>query len=330
LRAGRVFHVYYSVTHAVMFRRHVLAATFVLPHASNETRKSGELAKEYRLTCAKRAAADSKLYFFGAVGPYLFQRFKESFVFGFILNLSLPGMGHAYLRDYMFGVFIFLVMVIASIVFFFSFLVEIPLVVTAVLLGVPAVFYIFTFVDLRRSMKTKPGRAPRRGNTARLFLVIAFAGGLFLPLAPVNFLLRNLPAVYQVDDDNSEPVSAKGDIFFVNRAAYRANLFFLEQPYAFDVPERWDVVAFVDSGSNKQLGWVIGNGGETVSIENDSLFIDGSAVSGDPESMELRGHLPLTPVAAGAILIATLEKGAVVGAEQVSLRDVIGKARRLF
>lgn len=270
------------------------------------------------------------MYFFGAVGPYLFQRFKESFGFGLLLNLSFPGMGHLYLRDYLFGVFIFLVLLIASIVFFFGFFVEIPPVVTVVLFGVPAIFYIFTFVDLWRSMRTTPRRAPRGTRVAWLFLIFAVAGSLLLPLAPANFLLRNLPTVYRAVDSSMEPVSSAGDLFLVNRVAYRADLFFLNQPYDYDAPERWDLVAYINSKSSEQLGWVIGCGEETVAIDHDSLYIDGSLVSRDKEGMKLRGQLPLTPVAVGTILIATLEKGAIVGAEQVSLRDVVGKARRLF
>ena len=66
---------------------------------------------------------------------------RESVTFSSLLHLLLPGLGHVFWREYAFGLFVFLVMLIAAVLFFVSFLVTIPVLVKVLLLGLPLVFF---------------------------------------------------------------------------------------------------------------------------------------------------------------------------------------------
>lgn len=68
-----------------------------------------------------------------------------------IFNAIIPGAGHIYWRETLFGMFVFLVMLIAAVLFFFSFLIDLSFMVRLVLFGLPAVFFLFSMVDLGRS-----------------------------------------------------------------------------------------------------------------------------------------------------------------------------------
>jgi signal peptidase I len=261
----------------------------------------------------------------------MIERFKERIGFGLLLNLILPGAGHVYWREYLFGTFVFLVMTIAAVLLFFSFLVELPVGIRMMLFGLPTVFYVFSYVDLWRSIRRSGRKEARSVPGAWAFFLIAMAVCLVLPLSPVNLVLRNLPEIVRVEAGQLRPVLNDGDVCLVNRAAYRVNLFFLDEPYPRRAPVRWDLVRFRDGSRSPQTGLVLGNSGEEVVFFNDSLFVDGYPVPG-PKTFSLGsgGQVPLTHVEPNGILVATLKRGAIEGASQISPRDVIGKVHRLF
>ena len=89
------------------------------------------------------------------------KRFKDSISFAALLNLLLPGLGHSYWRDYTFGLFIFLILLVAATLFFVSFLVTLPVLVKIILFGLPTLFYIFSFLDLARTLRRHGGVSNR-------------------------------------------------------------------------------------------------------------------------------------------------------------------------
>ena len=261
----------------------------------------------------------------------MIERFKERIGFGLLLNFILPGAGHVYWREYLFGTFVFMVMAIASVLFFFSFLVELPIGVRVVLFGLPTIFYCFSYIDLWRAILRSGKNKARSAYGAWVFLLVVLVLNLALPLSPTNLVLRNLPQMFSVETGQLDSMP-KGRVFcVVDRSAYRVNLFFLSEPYPRRTPARWDLVRFNDQNQTAQFGRVLGRSGEEVAFFNDSLFVDGYSVLG-PEtfSTESGGQVPLTRVDPDAILVATLNKGVIERTFQISPRDVIGKVHRLF
>lgn len=259
------------------------------------------------------------------------KRIKDSAGFGLLLNLLLPGAGHIYFREYLFGIFVLLVMLIAVVLFFLSYLVSLPGVATLVLFGLPAIFYSFTFLDLWRVIKRKDVAKPRTARSAGAYLAVSVLVMLLVPLSPVNFFLRNAPRIAEVQSNQLSPILKPGDVCWVDRLAYRVNLFFVDQPVRHSNSERWEVIQFRDDPGTYRLGLVIGLPGEEVAYFNDSLFVDGYPEP-RPETLAdiSGGRLPLTLAGPGSILVATLDQGAVDRCHEIPARDIIGKVHRLF
>jgi hypothetical protein len=259
------------------------------------------------------------------------ERFKEQFSFGALLNAVLPGAGHLYWREYLFGTFVLLVMIIASVLFFFSFLVELPPTIKVVLFGLPIVFYGFTFVDLWRAVRRSDRRKTHSSTVALAFLFTSLIVCLIVPLSPVNFVIQNCPQIVNEGDVQLGRKSDGKAICLVDRSAYRVNLFFLDEPFPRRSPTRWDLVRYYDQSQMARTGLVLGFSSEDVTAFNDSLFVDGFAVDRpDALSLGTGGQVPLTHIDPGCILVATLNQGAIDTTYQISPRDVIGKVHRLF
>ncbi|UCC44695.1 MAG: hypothetical protein JSU65_01840, partial [Candidatus Zixiibacteriota bacterium] len=145
--------------------------------------------------------------------------FRKSVVFGLLLNLLLPGLGHIYWHEYAFGLFVFLVMLLATSLAFVSLLVDIPGMALLLLLGLPILFYVFSFVDLARSIGAKRGLIQRSQRTALIFIIIALAYQLFSPNAPASFCIVNRPEIF-VAGSNLEPEFQQGDLLAADRLSY--------------------------------------------------------------------------------------------------------------
>ncbi len=259
------------------------------------------------------------------------KRSKDNFGFGCLLSLILPGAGHIYFREYLFGIFVFLIMLGFAAVFFAAFLVTLPETIRVILFGLPLLFYLFSFVDLWKSRQRKSDKPPRSGRVALIFLFVSVGACLAIPVSPANFLLRNRLDVASVSESTVAPLIENGDLVWINRMAYRVNLFFLDRPLDHDIPERGAIIQFRHPGDDDQLGIVIGLGGEEITAVNDTLFVDGFPVQ-DPSGRwaALTGELTLTLVDYEAILVATLNDGVLGQSYQVPGRQIIGEVHRLF
>ena len=272
----------------------------------------------------------TKLFVFGTVGTSILKRLLHRSSFAVLLSLLAPGLGHIFWREYLFGVFIFLVMSVASVLVFFSFLVELPLLLKWGLFGLPVLFYLFTFVDLKRSIRRNKATPLPGAKIAPVFLLSAILVNLCLPLSPTNLALRNHPTLSTIHAETFKPLFNKGELCLVDRLAYRVNLFFLDKPLFYGRPNRWDLISFTDEGETDQLGLVVGFGGEEVSYTGGVLLVDSLANSDQSWVPAPDGEIPLTRVEAGGILVATLEKGTLVGTRQILDRNIVGKVHPLF
>jgi len=259
------------------------------------------------------------------------KRFKDSLGFGLLLNLLLPGAGHIFWKEYTFGVFIFLIMLMAAALFFVSYLVYIPIALKTALFVLPAVFYLFTFVDLARSIRKKRDHSRRTPMVAVVFLLVVVIFQVAAPITPVNFLWRNTPEIYRTGDNHLAPMLRSGDIAWTNSLAYQANLFFFDRPVWHELPERGDMVRFIDRDSSTQTGFVLGLSDEEVEVVDGRLLVGGFPRLLDSHGgLRLSGDMPLTLVAPNSILVISLNLGAIDRTRQVPLDNLKGRVSQLF
>lgn len=253
-------------------------------------------------------------------------QFRKSIPFGLLLNLLLPGLGHVYWKDYMFGIFVFLVMLIAAALFFVSFLVTLPVAVYWILFGLPAVFYVFTFFDLAKSIRNRRSNLTISTGRWSVFLVLGLVYEIFAPIAPVNFAFRNRPSIYKVANNQLYPVFKNGQYVRASHLAYSADLFFLKRPLYYRLPDRFDIVSFTDSTGIHRFGVVIGLPSEQVEVVAGVVVANGyPQVEPATSRLTVRGDLPLTSVERYSILVATLYFGKIERAYDVPLDGDVGK-----
>lgn len=256
---------------------------------------------------------------------------RRSPVFAIVLNLLLPGLGHVYWSEILFGVFVFLIMLIAVILFFVSFFLSLSFWPKLALLALPLLFYLFSFIDLVRTVRTKPGPRWRGRRAVAVFLVVGVAYQFLSPLAPGNFFLRNRPETFVLEDTGLSPLYSPGEPLKASRLAYSVDVFFLKKPILHTLPARYDIVRFTDADGRRRNGLVIGRPSEEIQMVDGVLVVNGMADFGDPPGgIVLWGDCPLTSVDSYSIMVATLSLNRVDQVFMVPLDAVIGKVDKVF
>ena len=249
----------------------------------------------------------------------------------FLLNLSMPGLGHVFFREYLFGVFVFLVMLIAAILFFVSIFLSLSFWPKAILLVLPVLFYLFTFIDLNRAVNQKRNTAKITVRVFLIFLAIGFSYQLLAPIAPTNFVIRNFPQTFVIEGNSLSPLHTNGSVLKASRLAYSVNIFFVKKPILHTLPARFDLVRFKDKDGKYLNGIVIGQPGEQVQMVGGVLVVNDLPIIGEPRGgLMLMGDCPLTSVDSYSILVATLHLGTLDIAYMVALSDVVGKIDKVF
>ncbi len=252
-------------------------------------------------------------------------------VTAFALNLGIPGLGHVYIKEFMFGSFVFLVMLIGAILFFVSFFLTLSFWPKVLLLGLPVIFYLFTFIDLYRASGIKAAAGSRSVRSTLIFVAIAVLYQTLTPIAPLNFGIRNSPEIFIVDDNSLSPVYSQGTVLKASRLAYFVDIAFIKRSVVYKLPSRYDLVRFTDDQGRPRHGIVLGLPGEDVLMVDGVLIINDLPDFNDPPGgLVLTGDWPLTSVEGYSILVATLYLGRVDTAYDVSLADIVGRIDKLF
>jgi len=258
-------------------------------------------------------------------------RFHKRLVVSWLLNLLLPGLGHFYWREYAFGLFVYLVMLLASVLFVVSLFVSLPGIAVWLILGLPVVFYLFTFVDLARTRKRKRVSVNRSMRAAVIILLVGLAHQLLSPSALLNFGYRNRPEIYRMPHNRLNPLFVTGDILAASSLAYFVNIAFVDRPILRRLPQRFDMVRFEDDSGRRHTGFVIGLPQEEVVIIEGLLVADGVPdLSDGPDGIVLSGDWPLTQADPYSILVATVSQGLLDQVYEVPLTKLIGKVDKLF
>lgn len=242
----------------------------------------------------------------------------------------MPGLGHAYWNEYLFGVFVFLVSIIASIMAFLMFVLPVPDSAKLLLVGLPALFYVVSFVDLYRTTLKKKGlRAARQAPL--LFLGLGIGYQVFSPSAPLNFYLRNHHVWYRQPDNSLAPVIRKDEFVSGNKLAYRADIAFFERPRLHSLPARGDLVTNSGCEGRFRTAMVIGIGEESIEVSDGRLVVDKEVAEWlPPMGLKLSGNWPATKIQPGSVLVAEFTLGELSRTYEIPLRDVIGRAEPLF
>ena len=221
-------------------------------------------------------------------------------------------------------------MVVAAALFFAWMLLPLPASLAWALLGLPAIFFLFSFVDLKRTIKTKAAPGSRASRTAVLFLGVALLYQLFSPITPANFIWRNSPLVFVQQDNSLMPLIHPGDLVACNTMSYSSNLFFLDRPIWHSLPEPGDPIRVIMEDGTERAVFVIGRPEEDVQIIDGQLLLNGSPQSLGPLDARMPETYPLTLVAGNSILVADLLKRPPDRFLQVPLGNVKGRFHRLF
>ena len=253
------------------------------------------------------------------------RKFAKSRFSAIILNLLLPGLGHIYWRETGFGIFVFLIMLTASMLFFVTFFISLPAYAIILMTALPAIFYFFTFVDLVRVVKAKSSSVKQNSRRIILFLIIGVVYQLLVPLAPGNFGIRNRPVLFTLQTNDFSPLFRKGELLKASRLAYVVDIFFLKKPVLHALPRRYDVVRYSDS-TGVRTGIVIGLPGEQIEIAEGVVVVNGFPDIHRPAgNLELLGEWPETSAQTYSVLAATLQMGRIVNVQDVPMSAVIGR-----
>ena len=258
-------------------------------------------------------------------------KFAGSLWYGLLLNALFPGLGHIYFREYLFGIFILLVWIIASVLFYISYLVELPILAKTALFGLPLVFYFFTFFDLSKSIARKV-KVKSKGETyAGIILVVALIYQIFSPTAPLNFWIHNGPHIFELENNRLSPLYQQGTLMKSSSLNYSINIVGFAMPFLHHMPDRYDIVRCKLPSGRITNAVVLGLPGEGIEVIEGTVIIDGMPeFEGWIGGLTLIGEVPPTMVGQFSILVAELSLGAIDKVYEVSLSNVKGKVEKLF
>lgn len=258
-------------------------------------------------------------------------KFYYSTWFAYLLNILLPGLGHWFWNEKLFGLFVFLITAIASALFFVSFLINLSSLAKFLMLILPVLFYFFTFVDLHKSIAPKRAGFSRTKKYALSVLSVGILFQLLVPLAPTNFMIRNLPKIEVIDNNSLSPFYSKDEVLLINPLSYRSELFFFDRSFFHTLPNRFDIVNFKGINDENLYGMVIGLRSEEIEIWNGGLVINGVIQNKYPQ---LNFGAPLEntyrTVGQSSILIGTFSFGQINKLYETELENCIGKVSNLF
>ncbi len=257
-------------------------------------------------------------------------RLSRTPFFAICLSLLLPGAGHIWWREVAFGIFIFLITILAAAVAFVNLLIPLPLAAQIPLLGLPLIFYLASFIDLHRTIRRKRGTtSPIPRYLAISMLLGAVVYQLVAPTAPGAFLIANRPVWYRQSDNSAFPLARTGDWISAQPVAYSARVNFLPQRIWYALPQRGEWVTI--GSSERRTVLVVARPGERVGVRDGLLIADGQIVQGWlPTGVGLTGDWDLRDVGAGSILVATLSTAQIRQLIEVPLEEVVGRADPLL
>lgn len=255
---------------------------------------------------------------------------RHSKLLSVTLNMLMPGLAHFLWGDRLFAVFVFLIMTLAAVLAATSLLLPLPTLAIWILLGLPVLFYLFSFADLIKLIGRKSGKHEISSLAVRAAIGMGVLYQLMSPTALLNFGIRNAPDFFVVANDNLAPLLPPGKLVAAYSHSYYVNIPFIKRPIYHSLPERCHIVRFLDPEGRAQSGIVIGLPGESVSVESGEILLNGLPANEQLPNALAHGSYPLTTIDDYSILVASFDYGKIISANQVSMADITGEVRRLY
>ncbi len=259
------------------------------------------------------------------------QRFTNSKFSGLLLNILLPGAGHVYFREYVFGIFVMLVWLIAAALFYLSFVIELNQWAKLILFGLPLVFYFFTFFDLLQPTKKKKSFKPRESFFSAMIYAAALIYQIAAPVAPLNFLMANGPIPFLLNDHRLSPLHVDGTLMKASRLAYQIDIVGFDKPIFHHLPDRYDLVRYISDNGSKENAAVLGLPQEEIEIVEGTVIINGIPdFEGWIGGLTFHGNWPPETAGSQELLVATLNLGGIDKIFKIPLLQLIGKVEPVF
>lgn len=250
--------------------------------------------------------------------------------YSWLLSVILPGLGHILWGEYLFGMFVFLIMLLAIGMGYVGVWTGASSLYYWGLIVLPSLFFIFSLVDLRRAIVKRRGRHNPSTGRACFLLALSLAIQLLVPGSPARFMIDNRPTIFQAEQNDLSPLINRGDLLKANPMAYYVRLFFYDRPVYHSLPNRFDLVRFEALDQRLISGLVIGLPEEQVEVVDGRLIIDGGQPLVDRSPISLSGDSPLTSSEPYSILVAEFYMGRIKMVHQVSLLELVGKISPLL
>lgn len=265
------------------------------------------------------------------VPPTGIERIANTRVSGILLNLILPGAGHFFIREYVFGVFVFLIWLVAASLFYLSFVIDLNQGAKLILFSLPLVFYFFTFFDFLQSYKKKKELKKRSAVFSIVIYAVAIIYQLSVPSAPINFAIANGPIPFVLKNHRLSPLYTQGTLMKASRLAYRFQVLGFGRPFLHHLPDRYDIVRFRSENGARENAVVLGLPQEEIEIAAGTVIINTVPdFEGWTAGLELNGNWPATVLNDGELLVATLNLGAIDEVYRVPVANIIGKVEPFF
>ena len=222
-------------------------------------------------------------------------------------------------------------MLLASVLYVATYFITISGLVQTIMLGLPVLFYLFTFLDLYRTSGLKASMVSRSRRAVWLLLAIGILYQLVLPVSPFNFALRNRPEIFELESNGFAPIYSRGDLLSADRLAYRMDVFFLDRPIFHTLPARYDIIRFEGADGRRRTGIVVGRPGEDIEIVDGVIVTGGMPdLDGPPSGIFLAGNQPPTLVPQGSLLVAELQLNSITNVHEVPFASLVGRVERIF
>lgn len=247
-----------------------------------------------------------------------------------LLSVILPGLGHMLWGEYLFGLFVFLIMLLAVGLACLGVLVGASSLYYWGLMALPILFFGFSLLDLKQTVEKRRGKYNPTTSRALLFLAISLAVQFGVPGTPARFLIDNRPSVFQVENNDLSPLVKRGDLAWANSMAYYTSLFFYDRPVYHSMPDRFDLVRFKSANQRAVSGVVIGLTKERVEVTGGEFVINGVPLLVGSGDLNLSGDCPLTLSGPYSILVAELHLGRIKRVHKVPLFELVGKVSPLL
>lgn len=258
-------------------------------------------------------------------------RIANGKISGLLLNLLLPGAGHVYFREAIFGIFAMLVWLIAAALFYLSFVIELNYWAKLILFGLPLVFYFFTFFDLIQSRNRKKNFQPRGVAFTVIIFTAALFYQIFAPVAPLNFLMANGPRPFVVNDHRLSPLYLQGTLLTASPMAYRIEIVGFDKPIFHHLPKRYDIVRYTAENGSKENAVVLGLPQEELEIIEGTVIINGIPdIEGWIGGLSFNGSWPPETAGSQELLVGTFNLGSIDKVIRIPLTKLIGKVESVF